>query len=152
MQEILIGLTAIIAILVLLVVQLQIRFRKLLRGHRAETIEDSLKLIEHDLKNLKNFKRETVAYLEDVEKRVGQSIQGVGTVRFNPFRGNGEGGNQSFATSFLSEKGSGVVISSLYSRDHVSIFSKPLKEFESEFELTSEEKEAIKLAQEKLKV
>lgn len=152
LQEILIGLTAIIVILILLVIQLQVRFRKLLRGHRAETIEDSLKLIEHDLKNLKNFKKETVAYLEDVEKRIGQSIQGVGTVRFNPFRGNGEGGNQSFATSFVSEKGNGVVISSLYSRDHVSIFSKPLKDFKSEFELTGEEREAIKLAREKFQV
>lgn len=152
LQEVLIGLAAIIVILIILVIQLQVRFRKLLRGHRAETIEDSLKLIEHDLKNLKHFKKETATYLEDVERRVGQSIQGVGTVRFNPFRGNGEGGNQSFATSFVSEKGNGVVISSLYSRDHVSIFSKPLKEFKSEFELTGEEKEAIKLAQEKLKV
>lgn len=151
LQEILIGLAAIIVILILLVVQLQIRLRKLLRGHRAETIEDSLKLIEHDLKNLKHFKKETAAYLESAEKRIGQSIQGVGTVRFNPFRGNGEGGNQSFATSFISEKGNGVVISSLYSRDHVSIFSKPLKEFKSEFELTGEEKEAIKLAEQKLR-
>ncbi|MDO8482197.1 MAG: DUF4446 family protein [bacterium] len=150
-QEILIGLTAIIVILIILVVQLQMRFRKLLRGHRAETVEDSLTLIEHDLKNLKNFRRETATYLEDVEKRIGQSIQGVGTVRFNPFRGNGEGGNQSFATSFISEKGNGVVISSLYSRDHVSIFSKPLKEFKSEFELSGEEKESLAKAQEVLK-
>lgn len=150
LQEILIGLAAIIVILILLVIQFQVRFRKLLRGHRAETIEDSLKLIEHDLKNLKNFKKETVAYLEDVEKRVGQSIQGVGTVRFNPFRGNGEGGNQSFATSFISEKGDGVVISSLYSRDHVSIFSKPLKEFKSEYELSGEEKDSLAKAREVL--
>ena len=145
-----IGLAAIIVILILLVVQLELRFRKLLRGHRAETIEDSLKLIEHDLKNLKNFKRETVMYLESVEKRIGQSVQGVGTVRFNPFRGNGEGGNQSFATSFVSEKGNGVVISSLYSRDHVSIFSKPLTDFKSEYELTGEEKESLAKAREVL--
>ena len=151
LQEILIGFTAIIIILILLVVQLQMRFRKLLRGHRAETVEDSLKLIEHDLRNLKNFKKEMAVYLEGVEKRVGQSIQGVGTVRFNPFRGNGDGGNQSFATSFISEKGNGVVISSLYSRDHVSIFSKPLKEFKSEFELSGEEKESLAKAQEVLK-
>jgi hypothetical protein len=35
------------------------------------------------------------------------------------------------------------VISSLYSRDRVSVFSKPLKKFESNFELTEEEKEVI---------
>ena len=149
-QEIVIGLIATVIILMILVTQLQMRFRKLLRGHRAETIEDSLKLIEHDLKNLKNFKGETVTYLGDVEKRVGQSVQGIGTVRFNPFRGNGEGGNQSFATSFISEKGNGVVISSLYSRDHVSIFSKPLKDFKSEYELSGEEKESLAKAREML--
>jgi hypothetical protein len=70
-------------------------------------------------------------------------VQAVETIRFNPFKGIGEGGSQSFSTSFLSESGKGVVISSLYSRDRVSVFSKPLDKFESTFELTPEEKDVI---------
>ena len=149
-QEIVFSLTGLIVILMLLVLRLELRLRKLLRGNSANTIEESIAQIEGDLRTLKLFKKDMAKYLENVEKRVGQSIQGVATVRFNPFRGNGEGGHQSFATSLISEKGNGVVISSLYSRDHVSIFSKPLKEFKSEFELTSEEKESLSKAQEML--
>ncbi|MDE2188580.1 MAG: DUF4446 family protein, partial [Patescibacteria group bacterium] len=42
-------------------------------------------------------------------------------------------------------------ISSLYSRDHVSVFGKPIKKHASEYELSEEEKEAIKEAKNKLK-
>jgi hypothetical protein len=105
-----------------------------------------LLLLEKDIKALGQFRKDAGIYLENVEKRLGRSIQGIGTVRFNPFRGNGEGGNQSFASSFLNEKGDGVIISSLYSRDHVSVFSKPVKEYKSEYELTQEEKDSMEKA------
>lgn len=145
-QEILIGLGGLVIILIALVIHFEIRLRKLLRGTRAKSIEDSLSLIEQDIKVLKNFKGEASAYLEKVEKRLGRSIQGVGMIRFNPFKGNGEGGNQSFASSLITEKGDGLIISSLYSRDHVSIFAKPVKNYTSEFELTEEEKESLSRA------
>jgi hypothetical protein len=73
-------------------------------------------------------------------------------LRFNPFKGTGDGGNQSFSTAFVSEKGDGAIISSLYSRDRVSIFCKPLASFESSFELTDEEKEVLEAAKVKLKI
>jgi hypothetical protein len=136
----------IIVILVIFVVRLEVRFNRLLRGHKAQTIEESVALLEKDIKALGQFRKDAGVYLENVEKRLGRSIQGIGTVRFNPFRGNGEGGNQSFASSFLNEKGDGVIISSLYSRDHVSVFSKPVKEYKSEYELTQEEKDSMEKA------
>ena len=68
------------------------------------------------------------------------------TVRFNPFKGTGAGGNQSFATALLNENGDGVVLSSLYSRERVSVYAKPVQKFSSEYELSGEEKQAIKSA------
>jgi len=82
-----------------------------------------------------------------IEKRLRKSVQSVHTVRFNPFKGTGGGGNQSFATSFLNEEGDGVVLSSIYSRDRVSIFAKPVKKHSSEYELSEEEKEAVSHSQ-----
>jgi hypothetical protein len=73
-------------------------------------------------------------------------------VRFNPFKGTGSGGNQSFATAFISEEGDGLVISSLHSREHVSIYAKPLRDGRSDFELTEEEKKAVKEAKANLKL
>lgn len=148
---ILIVLGAVLAIALAFLVRIEMRLNKILRGKRAETLEDSIALIENDIKTLKNFKQEMSEYLAGVEKRVGKSIQGVGTVRFNAFKGEGTGGNQSFATGLLSEKGDGVVLSSLYSRDHVSIFAKPIKNGKSEYEMTEEEREALEKAKQMLK-
>ena len=46
--------------------------------------------------------------------------------------------------SLLNDEGNGVVISSLYSRDRTSLFAKPIKAGQSEFELTKEEKNVLK--------
>lgn len=151
MQEILIGFGATTILLAGLALRTEIRLRKLLRGNKAKNLEESIALIEKDLKEMTLFKKGVTTYLEAMEKRVGKSIQGVGTVRFNPFKGDGSGGNQSFATSLINEKGDGVILSSMYSRDHVSIFAKPIKNSNSEFELTAEEKESLKMAQESVR-
>jgi hypothetical protein len=98
------------------------------------------------LRELENFRENTLKNLEDKERRLQRSIQAVKTIRFNPFKGIGEGGNQSFSSALLSEKGDGVVFTSIYSRERVSIYAKPLESFKGEFELTGEEKDAVEKA------
>ena len=106
--------------------------------------------IKKELEKTAKFKEEVGHYLARAEERLKRSVQSVETVRFNPFKGTGDGGNQSFATAFINEEGDGVVISSLYSRDRVSVFSKPLKNHTSEHEMSGEEKEALEEAKKKL--
>ncbi len=127
------------------------RINRLLKGKDGKTLEGTIIKNATDIGNLKEFKKELETYLETVEKRMGQSIRGVGTVRFNPFKGNGEGGSQSFATALIDEKKNGVVLSTLFTRDRVGVYAKPLVHGTSEYELTSEEKEAIEKAKEHLK-
>ena len=125
------------------------RIRRLLAGRNAESLEGVINSIGEDIRRLKSLQEATDEYLKTSEQRLQKSIQGVGTVRFNAFKGNGEGGNQSFAVALLSENGDGAVISSLYARDHMSVFAKPIKNFSSEFEMIDEEKRAIALATKK---
>ncbi|MEN9613757.1 MAG: hypothetical protein RLZZ347_64 [Candidatus Parcubacteria bacterium] len=110
---------------------------------KAETVDESIANLKKDIAYLRKYKEVSEEYIEKMDERVRKSITGVKTIRFNPFKGTGSGGNQSFATAFVSENGDGVVLSSLYSREHVSIFSKPLQKFTSEFELSAEEKNAL---------
>ncbi|KND47753.1 MAG: hypothetical protein AB201_02345 [Parcubacteria bacterium C7867-006] len=138
------GLIALVVILVGWNLRLEIKIKKLLIGKDAKSLEDSIVSAKDNLEKLNTFQKESSLYFRNIEKRLNRSLQSVETIRFNPFKGTGDGGNQSFSTSFLSENGDGVVISSLYSRDRVSVFSKPLNKFESSFELTEEEKEVIK--------
>jgi hypothetical protein len=138
-------------ILLGLVIWMYMKLRKFLIGIDSENISESLSFMGEGLHDLKNFRKEIETYLETVEKRLRKSVQSVHTVRFNPFHGTGAGGNQSFATAFLNEDGDGVIISSLYSRDHVSVFSKPVKKNSSEHEMSEEERQALERAVDLLK-
>ncbi len=133
---------SIIVILVGWIIRLEIRIKRLLVG-KSENLEDSIIETNKNLSKLNEFEKNATAHFLSVEKRLKRSIQATQSIRFNPFKGTGDGGNQSFATSFLSENGDGIVISSLYSRDRVSVFSKPIQKFGSQYELTQEEKEVI---------
>lgn len=128
------------------VVVLHRRINKLVAGKNGQSLEEVIGAIGADVRALEGFRDHTLSTIARHEERIRRSIQGVETVRFNAFRGNGEGGNQSFAVALLSEDGSGTVVSSLYARDRVSVFAKPVKNFSSEHGLTEEEKEAISRA------
>lgn len=128
-------------------VRFEIKLRRFLSGKDSRSLEDTIVHIREGHDELHLFRKEVEQYLESVEKRLTRSIQGVETIRFNPFKGIGAGGNQSSSTAFLNESGNGVIISTLYARDRMSFFSKPIVNFSSIHELTDEEKKAIKTAQ-----
>ena len=126
------------------------RMNRLLRGRNGKSLEEVIVRNRADIEKFKEFRKELEAYLTSVEKRLDQSVRGVGTVRFNPFKGTGDGGNQSFATALLDSDENGVVISTLNTRERMSIFAKAINGGKAEQELTGEEKEAIRQAREKL--
>jgi len=140
------------AIAVLLGLHTEWRLNRLLRGKSGKSLEDVVVRSAEDMERFKQFRKEIEQYLETVEKRLNQSVRGIGTVRFNPFRGTGDGGNMSFASAFIDEKGDGVVFSTLYSRERMSVFAKPLAQFASKYELTEEERNAITQAKGKLRI
>lgn len=140
-----------VIVLAVLVIRLQNKLNNFLIGSSSNNLDDSISSINNSINEFQKHKDELEKYLTTVEKRLRKSVQAVQTVRFNPFKGDGSGGNQSFATAFLNEDSNGVVISSLYSREHVSIYSKPVKGGVSEYELSEEEKQAIAEARKSIK-
>ncbi len=142
-EIVIIVLFVIVIVLSFCLANLYSKLKKLLLGNKTENIGDSIESMNKSINELGIFRKELESYLTLVEKRLRKSTQAIHTVRFNPFKGTGNGGNQSFATAFINEDGDGVVVSSLYSREHVSIFSKPIKKGNSEYELTEEERKAI---------
>lgn len=124
-------------------IMLDRRLTKLLRGGKTQSLEETIHSLESETKSLGLFRTDMEKYLRNVEKRLTKALQGVGTVRFQAFKGGGEGGNQSFASAFVNEGGDGVIISSVYSRNLVGIYAKPLEKGSSRFELSQEEKDAV---------
>lgn len=122
---------------------LEWRLRRFMLGKNGKSLEDSFSSLAEGVRQTDKTNQEIKEHLIKMEDRLQKSVQQVKTVRFNPFAV--QGGNYSFATSFLDEHGDGVVISTLYSREKTSVFAKPVKNRTSEFELSDEERRAIAL-------
>lgn len=144
---ILIGITI---LLIAWIIRMEMRLTKILKGKKGSDLEETIHTLHGDIVKLNDFQNQSIGYMKNIEGRLKRSIQAAETIRFNPFKGSGSGGNQSFSSALINEKGDGVVFSSLYSREHVSVYAKPLKKFSSEFEMTAEEKEALSRAKESL--
>lgn len=136
----------ILAILLLVlagwIVYLEMRLKKFFEGSKGKDLESILVSVKEELNRMKTKEEEQEKTLRAMENKIKKSVQHVKTLRFNPF--DDSGSNQSFAVALLDEEGSGVTLSSLYSRDKVGIYAKPVEKYQSEFSLSEEEKEVIK--------
>ncbi len=134
-------LAAVILIVLFWIILIEYRLKKFFVGTKARNLESVINILGKDIKEIKDSQKQINSHLEIVDQRLDKSIRSVETLRFNPFVDGGS--NQSFAISFLNDKGDGVLISSLYARDRMSMFAKPINKGKSEFELTDEEKEVL---------
>lgn len=125
------------------------RLARLMTG-RNGNIEETIGILSREVRELRAFRTELEHYLKEAEGRLHTTLRGVGVVRFNPFSGEGAGGNQSFAVALLDEDGSGVVFSTLNARERVGVYAKPITKSSSSFELTTEEREAIEKAKQSM--
>jgi len=130
--------------LIAVIIKLETRVSKLLKGKKAKSLEDTLLYITEEIKRISEEEKRVDIIIKDLDKRIKTSVTGVGTIRFNPFTNSG--GNQSFAIALLNENGDGVVVSTLHARERTSVFAKPIKKYKSDFELTKEESEALEKA------
>ncbi|MEK7572289.1 MAG: DUF4446 family protein [Patescibacteria group bacterium] len=121
------------------------RLKRFFLGKKAKDLEDTISILEENIEILKKSKENIEKELNIINKKLKKSLRGLETIRFNPF--HDQGSNQSFAIGILNEDNDGVVLSSLYSRERMSIFAKPIKNGKSEYELTEEEKEALEKAE-----
>lgn len=121
------------------------RLKRFFLGKKAKDLEDTIISLEDGIAELNKTKNVMQKDLAIINTKLKKSIRGLETIRFNPFPD--QGSNQSFAIGLLNEENDGLVISSLYSRERMSIFAKPVQNGKSEYELTAEEKEVLKRAQ-----
>jgi len=117
------------------------RLKRFFSGKKAISLEDAIFNLEKNIAELQKTKNSIEKDITIINTKLKKSIRGLETIRFNPFPD--QGSNQSFAIGILNEEGDGVVLSSLYSRDRMSVFAKPVKNNTSEYELSVEEKQAL---------
>jgi hypothetical protein len=132
---------AAIFVLTLWMITLEIRLARTFKGGQPISMEKELAERKKDAEQTEKAVRLMAREMEEFDRRLKRKIETVRTVRFNPFQGTG--GNHSFASAFLDEERNGVVLSSLYSREKVSIFAKPIRSGKSEIELSEEERKVL---------
>ncbi len=80
----------------------------------------------------------------NINKELTKCIKKVGLIRYDAF-GNTKN-NLSFALALLDRENNGIIINSIYGQDNSNVYSKPIVKGTSKYNLSYEEKEAIKKA------
>lgn len=141
----LIGAALWLLVLTILFVYLLSHYNKLTKGVSQKDLISALnRFISQTETNADNIKQ--VSERLDVNIEDGkQHFQRLGFVRYNPFTDTG--GDQSFSLCLLDEKGDGIVISSLHSRENTRLYSKQISSGQVENQvLSKEEQQVIKQA------
>jgi hypothetical protein len=120
--------------------------QKLFSGKNGMDLEKTI--LDHT-KNMKELDRDIqdlYGISNQLHNLASRSVHKVGVVRFNPFKDLG--GDQSFSVAFLDGENSGVVLSSLHTREGNRVYAKPVEKGKAvKYPLTNEEQDAIKKAE-----
>jgi hypothetical protein len=146
---ILLILGVLVIVLAILVIRMEVRFKRFLKGGSGKDLESYIAWLGKMYKSLDTKHAEMLDSLTIVDNKLKKSVRGVHMLRFNPFQEAGS--NQSFAIALVDENGDGLILSSLYSRERMSIFAKPIVKLESVHELSDEETHALEEAYSKIK-
>ena len=121
------------------------KLKKFLSGKNGKDLEGFL-MEQND--KIRTMDKE-IQDLFDISGKIHQlSFRGMhktGLIRFNPFKDIG--GDQSFAIALLDGKNSGLLISSLHTKEGTRVYAKPVVQGKpTKYLFTEEEKQAIQMA------
>lgn len=117
------------------------RLKRFFLGNNAASLESTMTDLVKTVQLVCRKQEVTDKAIIEIRSLLQTSVKQVAVVRFNPF--NDAGGNQSFSMALLDRDGNGAVVSSLYSRDGVRVYGKPIIAGESKYPLSEEEAQAI---------
>jgi len=128
-------------VLVFFVFKTNKRITQFFAGNDAKSIEEVLAYEFRRMKKTEEDTRQLIQNMKWIEGITRKSISKVAVKRFNPFKDLG--GNQSFALALLDSANTGVIVSSLCSRDGVRVYAKSVVLGKANHDLTEEEKEVM---------
>ncbi|HEV3472040.1 MAG TPA: DUF4446 family protein [Actinomycetota bacterium] len=117
----------------------------IVRGDNQET--DIIGALETARRQLDAFDRRIdalVVALEEQAELRRLALQRFGLVRYDAFQEMG--GQLSFSAALLDDRGDGIMITSINGRTETRTYAKPLKNLDSEHNLSEEERQAISIA------
>ncbi|MEK7482526.1 MAG: DUF4446 family protein [Patescibacteria group bacterium] len=114
---------------------------KLFFSQGGKNLEESL---QNQLKTLAKQGQDIEQIFKEIQRLASISkisFQKTAVLRFNPFKE--VGGNQSFCIALLDAENNGFVLTGLYERENCRVYTKPIEQGISKYQLSQEEVEAI---------
>ena len=142
----LLGWVIITIILVLLVITMMAKLSSLNKKYKkfleklgnGNNIEEDLETYMYRVEKVEKQNAEIANYVKTLDEDLTRCIQKVGIVRYNAFKDTGS--DLSFTLALLDEHNDGVVLNGIYSREMSNIYAKPVKNGESSYTMSEEEK------------
>ena len=110
----------------------------------GNNIEEDLETYMYRVEKVEKQNAEIANYVKTLDEDLTRCIQKVGIVRYNAFKDTGS--DLSFTLALLDEHNDGVVLNGIYSREMSNIYAKPVKNGESSYTMSEEEKLAVQKA------
>lgn len=111
---------------------------------KGENIEEMLKKHLEKVEFVHKQNEEILDYCRKIDNDFGKTISKIGIIRYSAFKDTGS--DLSFTLALLNKHNDGVVLNGIYSREMSNIYAKPIKNAESTYTLSNEEKQAIQKA------
>lgn len=121
------------------------RYNMMMSGTGIEDLESLLIDLKMQQGKIEDQQEEQFKQLEFISQWMPKQKTKIGIKRFNAFAETGS--DLSFSVAFINEEKDGVVLTGIYNRDGSYIYAKPLDKGNSPHALSTEEKEAISLAE-----
>lgn len=120
------------------------RYKKLMKGSAGKNLEEMIYEYNNKIdKSLEISKHIESMYL-DVDERLKKCVQKVSVIRYRAF--DDVGSDLSYSIAMLDGNNNGLVITGIYGRSETTSFTKPVENGISKYDLSEEEKLAIKSA------
>ena len=120
------------------------RYDFFMRGKDAETLEDVILDLIDEIRSLKAEDRANKDSMRTLNRNSRASLQKVGIVKYNAFKGMG--GNLSSVVALLDYTNSGFILNCVHSREGCYIYVKVVDMGQTEIVLGNEEQEALEQA------
>ena len=148
----LLGWVIITIILFLMIIILMIKLSRLNKKYKkfleklgkGNNIEEDLETYMDRVEKVERQNAEISNYVKSIDEDLTKCIQKVGIVRYSAFKDTGS--DLSFTLALLDEHNDGVVLNGIYSREMSNIYAKPVKNGESSYTMSDEEKLAVQKA------
>ena len=108
---------------------------------KGENIEEMLKNHLEKVEFVHKQNEEILDYCRKIDNDFGKTISKIGIIRYSAFKDTGS--DLSFTLALLNKHNDGVVLNGIYSREMSNIYAKPIKNAESTYTLSNEEKQVI---------